>query len=258
MLQLPTPNPQSPNRAFTLLEMTVVIAIVALVLGGGIASFLKYTEKKGYQATQEQLAYLQEQLALYVKTYGRLPCPADITDAQSDTNFGIEVGDPGVCETANFQYATDNDVVAGMLPVRALGLADDMAFDSWGSRLLYAVDRRYTENAATVKYRHNNGKLVTYISRDSNNPKASVYILLSHGPNRHGAYPRAGGTIRTAGSVGGGNDEEESNCNCDRDTGVGGGLTVSFYQEDFRDGTNDGDGIFDDIVVFASTNQLFQ
>lgn len=264
-MQRPSASHHSPttNRAFTLLEMSVVMVIISLVLAGGLATFVQYTEKKGYVLTQQRLEELQVALGDYAQAYGRLPCPGDITDAIDDANFGLETGDMGVCETANFQYTTDNDVVAGLLPIRALGLSDDYVFDSWGSRLLYAVDRRFTANAGLTVYGSGTIGKVSVSLQSSGGSVAAAYVLLSHGANRHGAYPRAGGTLRTTGRLPSATEssdpywaQEMENCDCDDGTAASATFDDTFVQSSFKQDTTDANDLFDDILVYSTREQL--
>ena len=254
----------STKHAFTLLEMSVVLVIISLVLAGGLAIFVKFAEQAGYQLTQKRLVKLQDALLEYRQIYGRLPCPADINDATTAATFGLESGDKGECGSPpDFQYATDNDVIAGALPVRTLGLSDHYAFDSWGSRILYAVDRRYTNNGGFSIYgAASTGKLVVTIQASSSTA-AAVYVLLSHGPNRHGAYPRAGGTIRTTGrdpSAVQSSDpywaQEMENCDCDDGTAASATFDDGFVQSPFKQDTADANDVFDDLLVFSTRTQL--
>lgn len=262
----PTPkaHPPKPNRGFTLIELSVVLMIIAVLLGGGLASFVAYTKKRGYEATFEQLAYLETVLQQYREAHGRLPCPADIQDVTTDLEFGKEHGTRGVCEDTNeFQYATDNDVVAGALPVRALGIADDLAFDSWGSRIYYSVDRRFTSQAGFVQYGPTTTGKLTVTLGASGSSAAAVYVLLSHGPNRHGAYPRAGGTIRVSGRDPAAARTTEvywgwemENCDCDDGTAASVTFDDTFVQSPYILDPADPNDEFDDIVAFKTRSQM--
>lgn len=258
------PLRQATKAGFTLIEMAVVLAIIALVLGGGLANFVAYTEQKGLKNAQARLQHVQQTLIEYGQIYGRLPCPADITGAQDNANFALESGDPGECEPANFQYSTDDDVVAGLIPVRDIGLEDDMAFDSWGNRVLYMIDRRFTNIAGLTQHGPNSqGKIIVQIQGSTTNTANAAFALLSYGANRHGAYGRGGGTIRTSGrdpaaTVGSLPywTWELENCDCDDGTAANGTFDDTLIQAPFSQGTSSGDDVFDDIVVYSTRAQI--
>ena len=134
------------GRGFTLLEMSIVLIIMAVMLGGGISTFLAYVKKEGYQNTEQRLQRIEEMLVKYRRVYNRLPCPADITRAVDTSEYGREALNKGSCTggviAANL---SSGNMVSGMVPTKTLGLPDDYAFDSWGRRIRYAVDKRYTE-----------------------------------------------------------------------------------------------------------------
>lgn len=255
---------QNHQIAFTLLEMSVVLIIMALVIGGGLASFVQWTEKSGNVVTEARLNNLHEAFAEYYSIYGRLPCPADITDDISTRDYGREVGDPGICTAANFQYATDNDVVAGGVPVRTLGITDDMGMDSWGSRILYSVDRRFTAMGAVVLHESAADGKINVNLQGSSTTKNAVYVLVSFGDNKHGAYAYLGGAGRLSGRSAtaawvSGDDYwgwEMENCDCDDGTGASGTFDNDFVQAPYSQDTAKANDYFDDIVSFKTKAHL--
>jgi prepilin-type N-terminal cleavage/methylation domain-containing protein len=90
------------KRGFTLLEMSIVLAIIATVIGGvaaGIPAFIQTHETEETQARQRAI---QQALYDFRLAYNRIPCPADVTQAvdlntANSNYFGIEAANPGAC-----------------------------------------------------------------------------------------------------------------------------------------------------------------
>ena len=124
---------------FSLVEMAIVLAIVALLLGGLLPSISSQIEQQRRSETRKQLDEIQQALIGYAIIYGRLPCPA------SSTSNGAE--DPssgsGVCT-----HPYD-----GFVPAATLGLTsvDSQGFsiDAWNNRIHYAVTA-WSSNTFTV------------------------------------------------------------------------------------------------------------
>ena len=117
------------GRGFTLVELAVVIAIVALLLGALLVPLATQHQARNIRETQESLADIKEALLGYAVTQGRLPCPDTDRDGLEDPCGGI---------------LNIRDVVEGFLPWQDLGTP---ATDPWGRIFRYAVTREFTEAA---------------------------------------------------------------------------------------------------------------
>ena len=259
---------------FTLLEMSIVLAIIAVVMGGGLAIFSAALDKRQFQETQMKLAAIQKAFLNYRITYNSLPCPADITQPYASQYFGLAVPYSG-CFTSTAHYfgtttglrkalispppevtylSTTSAAVAGMVPTRTLQLPDDYAIDGWGRRIYYVVDYRFPQSNSFTTIPITNATARLTINAATAGPTKTtlaVYVLISFGPNGHGAWPRnSSGTIAriSAKSV---NTDELTNCHC-QSTAVESNFTKVFVQ---KMATLDPSNIldsFDDIVVYAT------
>jgi prepilin-type N-terminal cleavage/methylation domain-containing protein len=119
----------SNGSGFTLVELAVVIAIVALLLGGLLIPLATQIQGRNVKETQQSLADIKEALLGYAVTQGRLPCP----DSDRD---GLENPCGGV--------GSISDVVEGFLPWQDLAVPPT---DAWGRIFRYAVTREFTELA---------------------------------------------------------------------------------------------------------------
>jgi hypothetical protein len=83
-------------------------------------------------------------------------------------------------------------------------------------------------------------------------------VLVSYGPNGHGAFPRNGAALTSRISFGSINSDEQKNCDCSNSSTnnptIPGGTYVQKLETqeitNHPDQTND----FDDIVAFGNTN----
>lgn len=100
------------NKAFTLLELSIVLLIISVVMGGVMVVFNQSLEQKQTDETKVKMAAIQKALLDYRRAFSRIPCPADVTqlvDATSNNYYGIEAANNGTCiggtPAANFSIA---------------------------------------------------------------------------------------------------------------------------------------------------------
>lgn len=257
-------------KAFTLLEMSIVIAIIATILAGGMVIFTSSLQKKQMEETQAKLATIQKALLDYRRAFNRIPCPTNINAYNtSDSNFGVEAANAGTCTggtpAANYTFAlTGHNIVAGMVPTKTLRLPDEYAFDGWGRRILYAVDTHFTATDAfltgattsSITYdtitSPNYPRIKILYAAGSFKTESAAYALVSFGPNGHGAYGRLAGSRITAGST---NTPELENCDCTA-AAANGTFDNEFYQLPYQPDSSDPQNVFDDIVVYATRADL--
>lgn len=119
------------TRGFSLVEMTVVLFIVALLLGSAVLTLSVQEERRAQAEAQRLLEAAVDAIIGFAITNRRLPCPAvgsgDESIATAEANGG------GTC-TTNF---------SGFLPARTIGFlpVDSQGFglDPWSNRIRYAV-----------------------------------------------------------------------------------------------------------------------
>jgi len=125
------------QKAFTLVEVAIVLVIVGLLLAGGINLMSSSADTARYKESQNNLNDVKEALTTYfIQSGGVLPCPDihnDVTNAsygQSDYASG-DANAGGVC--TNYE---------GWLPHVTLGIGG--SGDAWGERYKYVVSRAFT------------------------------------------------------------------------------------------------------------------
>jgi prepilin-type N-terminal cleavage/methylation domain-containing protein len=184
-------NPPAPQHGFSLVELTVVLVIVALLSGGLMFGLSAQRETAALQDARRQLDTVREALLGFAMANGRLPCPAPANLPNTDANAGKAPAPP--CDTA-LQH--------GVLPWVTLGVPET---DPWGNRLTYFGSNRFTaaltggaqasftmstgvppDNAGLADIRNLAGSTVAI---------ETGAVVVSHGVNGAGAYRPDGSKI---------------------------------------------------------------
>lgn len=132
---------------FTLVEVAIVVAIVALLLGSLTYSLSAQVEQAGFEETRRRLDQAKSLLLAFAIVHGRLPCPARTTSSADEVRNAA-----GHCTDATgedyYGGTLPGGVAGGFLPARAIGFqpvdADGFAVDAWGNRIRYAVEKYVT------------------------------------------------------------------------------------------------------------------
>jgi prepilin-type N-terminal cleavage/methylation domain-containing protein len=244
------------QKAFTLIELSVVLFIISLLMVGLLGPVGTQIESQERQQTIDTMNDIMESLYGFAVINGRLPCP--------DTD-GDGVSDPvasGTCTVANGD---------GWLPWQTLGLS--FQNDVWGNRFKYHVTTPgfTTVDTGTCAA---DGELdlcqsgtITVLTRGDDTSTGAVVeskfqynaatlvpaVVVSHGKNALGATTSTG-TVLTA-TTAGTDEAENDDANTD----------ANFYSRTFSEGaagcTDDADEAnvlcqFDDIVMWISPNIL--
>jgi prepilin-type N-terminal cleavage/methylation domain-containing protein len=121
---------------FSLIELAVVLVIIGLLVGGGIAALETKRTQGLRDAQRRQLERVREALYGFAMVHGRLPCP-DGPDADISEDFS-----GGACASA----LVSANAARGRLPGAQLGV---VAADAWGAPLYYAVMTDYADAPGT-------------------------------------------------------------------------------------------------------------
>ncbi len=140
---------KSFSRGFTLTELAIVFAIVALLLAGAMYTLSAQTEQRNFVETRNRLDQARDLVLAFAIVNGRLPCPARFTSTASNSQ-GLESFCPagvGACvgsETTTVQtHGNCSNYDDGYLPAASIGYqqtdSNGFALDVWGNRIRYAV-----------------------------------------------------------------------------------------------------------------------
>ncbi len=193
------------DSGFSLLELSIVLVVVSIMLGSGIAVFNKYIAQSKVEETEAKMRIVMTAIKKYAIKNNRLPCPADGSDLVTDASFGVGTYSSG-CTTENY---ASGDTASGMVPVTTLGIYPSLAVDAWGNRFTYILSDQDT--AAPNGVETYGG---TYLSVRNNSSNAAsaisdvVVLLISHGANGYGAWNGRGGSRKDP--TGGINREDQN------------------------------------------------
>ena len=189
----------SSRAGFTILELSVVLAVVSLIVGSALAIGATRIQAAKIQDTETKMKAIVDMIDSFVQTYGFIPCPANPQALLTASDFGDgSVDGSGNCTAANLGGTGTTRI--GVVPTRTLGLAPSVMMDGWNRRITYAMDTRFNTGA---KYAPSTppGTPVTlptppYLTINMNNTlvtNQAVVVLVSYGADGHGAWKAKGG-----------------------------------------------------------------
>ena len=184
---------KNSEYAFTLLEMSITILIIGILTIAGINFQVNLINSSHTNITASKLKEIEKAIKIFAIKNGYLPCPSNINCKIGDT-----CARTGVCTLTTTQGLYSNGGISylyGGIPTASLNLSDNYAIDAWNSRIVYVVNKNYTnknyfiktgEKGITVK--NTNDDLIT---------DDAVYILISPGENKNGAFNAKGAALST-------------------------------------------------------------
>ena len=122
---------RSRASGFTLIELTIVLVIVALLVGGMLVPLSAQRDLGRASETQRQLAEIKEALLGFAVANGRLPRPATSLDDGAEN--------PVLC--------ADDAACTGYLPWAVLGVKKT---DAWSKMIRYSVTPAYANAPFTL------------------------------------------------------------------------------------------------------------
>jgi len=142
------------SRGFTLVELSVVFTIVALLLGSLMYTLSAQIEQRNFEDTRRRVEQARELVLSFAIVNGRLPCPARANSA------GVEVRNAvtGECKDGanveDYYGGNPGGVVGGLLPAATIGFqpvdAAGFATDAWQNRIRYAVAKSLAAGTCAV------------------------------------------------------------------------------------------------------------
>lgn len=207
------------QQGFSLIELTLVLAILGVVIGGMLPLLGSWMERNTLQTTRSRMDAVDEALLLFLMRQQRLPCPA--LPGAAGQPGGAEALIQTVPQGAGGQArAVRCARTTGMIPYRALGLPQRLVLDGWSRPFSYAVMPELAQAAATSDFCTPDRQPPSPQSPRSATARPSLdvrdetglsvapdlviaYVVVSHGANGAGAFvPQARGlreAVPTAG-----------------------------------------------------------
>lgn len=226
-------KPRKNHHGFTLIEMAIVLAILALLLAGGLSVLSAQIDQQRIKDTQKLLEDAREALIGYAASHSAadtrpfLPCPD--RNAGAGANDGQEDRLPsGACA-----------VQEGNLPWVTLGMND---LDGWGNHLRYSVSAAFSNSQTGIQLT-STGTLTIRNAALTDLATNIPAVIVSHGKNGYGARNASGSANQPPPAT---NLREIENTN---------GNTI--FISNTSVGTGGTGGEFDDLVVWLSPNILF-
>lgn len=253
------------NRAFTLIELTVVLLVVSILLYGTLSTSGMVNSVK-VNLTKDKLDVIYNALGSYLVANKRLPCPASVTLSKLDSNYGKEVRNVATyaCSGSGIYNSTSvgsTNLVFGAIPTYALNLSPDFAEDSFGNKFSYFIDQRFTYNYisniqsdisfsnasfGTAPYKD----IMTIKNKNSNIDleitKDAILVIVSHGVNGFGAFKTSGVQNQLA------TESEELENNASNFVGSNASFDKNFYYN------SETGNLFDDIVLFKARDDFVE
>jgi type II secretory pathway pseudopilin PulG len=207
----------SHQGGFSLVEMSIILTMFAVLMASLLSDTTQKRTEAAYMTTQNRMEKVADAIESYVRYHGHIPCPASLTTALSSATFGSSVV---TCQTPattvagttlinNASGASDQyQMIAGMIPVRELGLREQDAMDAWQRRITYVMIRPtgsylgyrdYLPTQAT-DYPEIRNASNTLLSGSSAS-RLPAFILVSHGIDGKGGYTKAGALFSACGTA---------------------------------------------------------
>lgn len=220
-----------PPQGFTLVELTVVLVIVALLLGGMLIPLTAQQDIRQQADAEKQLTETRDALIGYAQINGRLPCPASAPAGTGQED----------CAAGN----------VGFVPWAEIGVQPS---DPWGRMIRYRVSAAFRSSPPTfsantpadLKIQTRQGTALVDLTNDAAPSRSVVFVLVSHGKNGYHALNRDGsnGPSEPAGLN---NPDEDTNANA---------ASTSFVSRTPTPAAAAIVGEFDDLVVWVPNTLL--
>lgn len=216
---------------FSLVELSVVVAIMAVVAVFGLEAAANFVNRSSGTLTKERLATLDDAMVRFFRIYGRLPCPAQIGYNATTANYGL--GPNGVPTSASYGiedctiavFATDAEytsqigggLMRGAVPFRTLNLPMSYSLDGFTNKINYVVTKNLTiagvrassfgysagtattNGVAGIEIRSgvleqpcNSARCQILAAPSATPSNGAAYILFSNGLDTRGAYSARG------------------------------------------------------------------
>jgi prepilin-type N-terminal cleavage/methylation domain-containing protein len=228
------------NKGFTLIEMSIVLVVIGLIIGGSIAAVTPILQSSKATETKGRIDAIEAALQVYAIRFSCLPCPAADNSATGIAQFVGLANGCGTSCTADF----------GAVPWATLGIARSEISDAWNNRIRYHVTPALVVANSMNRDGTNYAPLGGLTVRERDNDAAlgvvtteAAYVLVSHGRNGGYGFNVESGIQRPGDAT---HTDETENSNADVNYVQGQNIAI------------EGATYFDDFVTFRSKPILVQ
>ncbi len=191
-------SPKPASKGFTLVELLIVIAIVAVLAVLTFIGSSRFIENGRKVQALAQMRDFQVGMSLFEVDYTKPPIPASKRDTGSDTIYG----DPGGNDTTQFLISAlageDKDYLRGEAyiifkssPDNKGGVGKDgRLYDPWGGELMVAINGFRSNNSDDTLVPFNGGqndsRLHTWglAEYKETKPNEQAYVFWSYGKDK--------------------------------------------------------------------------
>lgn len=243
---------QNSESGFTLVELSMVMIIVAILLTPLIAMYTNYYIGKKITDTEENLGESSSYVSTFFSATGRYPCPADPSLPVTNAAYGVEdcTASGAIISAAGARTAA-NVVYIGAIPITTIRntltagnvegfFPDQTTQDGWNNRLTYAVTSSLTNSSTYKFYDGQVGAIDEFGNNTAGINNDAHYAVISHGKNGAGAYSIYGTVVAACPAA-----ATMENENCDGDAIFRSALGV--YE-------GAGANYFDDYTYFSKSS----
>jgi prepilin-type N-terminal cleavage/methylation domain-containing protein len=238
---------QKHKKAFSLIELSIVVLIISILIAGSLTASVSVINNAKVKVTRDRMAEIYKALGNYLLINGSLPCPASIISIKaSDSTYGTSIGTAGTCSgTGVYNSSVATNLVYGMVPVRSLGLGNDLAEDGFQDKIAYIVDKNFTGTTFGTTATATSNMTINEIpgSATQTLTNDAIFALVSYGANQSGAFGINSASKNTRST-----DSSEMQNDLDSTSAPAFGKTKIF------DAKNS--DLFDDIVFYKTRNAL--
>jgi prepilin-type N-terminal cleavage/methylation domain-containing protein len=259
----------SRSKGFSLVEVAVAVAIVALLLAGALIPLSTQIDVRNVADTQRTMESIREAIVGFAQANGRLPCPANGTTAAGAAGAGTEQVSGSTCSGGG-------SVFFGVVPWATLGVPE---VDGWGRRFSYWASPIFVDAlppaTTTVSspgqspacnptpaptqssFALCSQGVITVNTRNESTHAATAVgsqlpaVIISHGKNGFGAYTPGGVTLSAPTGA-----DEINNANHASAATTFFSRTRTPSASPCDDGAGPAFCEFDDIVVMITSNTL--
>ena len=205
----------SRSKGFSLVELAVALAIIALLLAGALIPLSTQMDVRNVADTQRTMESIRDAITGFAQANGRLPCPANGAIAAGTAGAGTELlsgASPNTTCTNAF----------GAVPWATLGVPE---VDGWGRRFSYWVSPIFADGIGVGTFNNtfpsaqnpacttptpvptqssfalcSQGSFTVNTRNESTHAATAIglalpAVIISHGKNGAGAYTPGGVTL---------------------------------------------------------------